>query len=230
VNNAISRATGAATVIGMLLASICGVTLAASKGGALKLSSARADAVAFAATGEQLARFGEQRRDPLLLIAAARILLQAGVQPAEFKKQSRGGQGDARKPANEAAGPEALLARARELASGRSDLIALADEVAKEGARGAVGGPRRGTTVVRTRAVDELSIEYNGGEMAAIAISGDGESDLDIEVIDPAGRVVCRADGPSDQEICRWAATKSGAHRVRIINNGVANEYRVLTN
>lgn len=191
-------------------------------------SSPKTDAVANSAMAERLARMGEQKKDPVLLIAAARILQEIGSRPAEHKPQSTG-QGDARSPRADRT-PEALIARAKELASGRADLIALADEAGKLGTRGATQGPQRARNVVRSRGADIYTVVFNGGEPAAVAISGDGDSDLDLEVYDQNGNLICKADGPSDDEICRWNPRWTGPFRIRVVNLGIANEYRLLTN
>jgi hypothetical protein len=222
--------------IGLVLFGTIGSALAQEKKaagpnrGKAQAPSPEAQAVVDAAMAERLARLGEQQRDPLLLIAAARVMQQVGSQTVERKPQSQGGQAAATKTPGAGRTPATLLARAKELSGGRADLIALADEAANAGTRGAAGGPKAGRTVVRSRAADVFTITFTAGQVAAVAISGDGDSDLDLEVYDQAGNLICRADGPTDDEICRWTPRWTGPFRVRVVNMGTANEYRLLTN
>jgi hypothetical protein len=187
--------------------------------------SPSAAAVADVAMARQLARLGEQRKDPVLLIAAARVLQEsAGKVTSPEKPESSTGEGAGTKQAADASAA-AMLASAKKLAAGRADLIALADETAAAGTRGAVGGGKVGQTVVRSRGVDAYSVTFRGGEQAVVAISGDGDSDLDLEVYDENGGLICRANGASDDEVCRWTPRWTGPFRIRVVNMGVANRY-----
>jgi hypothetical protein len=123
-----------------------------------------------------------------------------------------------------------MLDRAKALAAGRADLIALADDVAKSGSRGAVGGPKSTRTVVRGGDTDQFRIKFEGGEPAAVGISGDGDSRLDLYVYDENGNQVCSRVGPGDDAVCRFQPRWTGPFIVRVVNRGMANEYRLLTN
>lgn len=189
-----------------------------------------AAAVADVAMARQLARLGEQRKDPVLLIAAARLLQEsAGKVTSPDKPESSTGDGASTKPAVDTSAA-ALLASAKKLAGGRADLIALVDETAAAGTRGAVDGPGRAVTVVRSGGADSFRVRFRGGEQAIVAISGDGDSDLDLEIYDENGRLVCRADGASDNEICRWTPRWEGSFRIRVVNLGIANRYVIVHN
>jgi len=197
-------------------------------------NSPQSQAVARAALADQLARYGDQNKDAMALITAARIQAQLGVQEAKADKTTEGAKPDPKaKPAGAARDVtvEGLLARAKQYAGGRKDLIALADEVAKTGTRGAVGGPKRSVTDVQARSRDIFNVSFRGGEPAVVAISGDGDTDLDLVVKDENGNVVCRADGASDDEICRWTPRWTGSFRIEVQNLGnVYNRYRIMTN
>ena len=191
---------------------------------------AATDPVSMAATAEQLARYGEEKKDPLALIMAARIKQEVGESPLEHKKETKGGQGEANKPAKRDTSVQALLDKAKGMAQGRKDVVALADEVAKSGSRGAIGGPKRARTVVRSRGTDVFHLSFRGGELARVAISGDGDSDLDLYVYDEGGNLICRADTRSDDEGCGWYPRWSGPFRIEVRNLGVANQYQIWTN
>jgi hypothetical protein len=182
------------------------------------------------ATAEQLARYGEEKKDPLALILAARMKQEVGETPVEREKENKGDKGEA-KSAKRDTSVQGLLEKAKKLAQGRKDIVALADEVGKSSTRGAEGGPRVARTVVRSTAIDTFRpIVFRGGEPAEVGISGDGDSDLDLYVYDELGNLICRAESRSDYEICRWTPRWEGPFQIRVKNLGVANYYRMWTN
>ena len=208
----------------------------AKKGGAnrdpeRRGTSAQADAVAQSALAEQLIEYGDRNKDALALITGAQIKARLGVQegPAD-KKETKGGDPKSGKPgAQRDTSVAAVVARAKQYAGDRKDLIALADDIGKT--RGAANGPRNGVTEVNARARDIFRVTFRGGEPAIVAISGDGDTDLDLHVLDEAGNVICRADGPGDDEVCRWTPRWTGQFRIEVHNLGsVWNRYRIMHN
>lgn len=187
--------------------------------------------VSLAATADRLARYGDEKKDPLALIMAARLRLEIGGTNEDRKKAAKGGTGQADKPAGPDMSVDSLLARARALAGGRQDLIAMADEVAKSGSRGATGGPKGTVTVVRARGTDVFNLVFNGGYTAELGISGDGDTDLDLYVYDENGNLICRSTRYGDDEYCRWNPRWTGPFRVEVRNLGyVPNRYALRTN
>jgi hypothetical protein len=220
-----------------LASALCAMPMAASgknKGSNADPAKAQAvssgtQAVEAVRTADALARYGDMKKDPLALITAAKIKKEAGGQAATFERVSKNKPGEA-KGKSDGGTPEAMLERAKALAAGRADLVALADDVAKSGSRGALGGPKSTRTVVRGGETDQFRIKFEGGEPAAIGISGDGDSRLDLFVYDENGNEVCRRVGPGDDAICRFQPRWTGPFIVRVVNRGMANEYRLLTN
>ena len=179
-------------------------------------------------TAERLLRYGYANKDPLALIAGAKIKRAASAAEGQFERVS--GKPGATKSKADAYSVEAALAEAKNLAAGRADLIALADDVASSGARGAVGGGKYTTTVVDNRAVDNFKVRFRGGEPARIVVSGDGDSDLDLYVYDENDNLVCSDDDSSDDMICGWTPSWTGTYTVRVKNRGMANRYTLVTN
>jgi hypothetical protein len=192
-------------------------------------TSPAVQAVETVRTADALAKYGDAKKDPLALIQAAKMKKEVGEQALTL---TRKGAGEAGKKASKAAdySVDGMLARAKALAAGRADLVALADDVAKSGARGVVGGPKSGRTVVKGGFTDQFVMKFEGGEPAAIQISGDGDSTLDLYVYDENGNRVCAAVGRGDDAICRWNPKWTGPFTVRIVNRGMANEYSIRTN
>lgn len=200
---------------------------------ARKPSGPQVDAAATAQLADQLARYGDRNKDAIALIMAARLQAQVGVRDEKRQKASEGKPpADAGKaPAARDTSVSGLLARAKQYAGGRKDLIALADEAAKDKPRGAIPGPIRHVDRVNARTTDVYTVAFRGREPAVVLISGDGDTDLDLIVEDQYGNVICRSDGPSDDEGCRWTPAFTGDFRIKVRNLGnVWNQYRMLSN
>jgi hypothetical protein len=191
--------------------------------------SAAAQAVEDARTAYALARYGDANQDALALITAARLLKELGGSDSSARWVS---------PAGSKAGGgrpmtlQAILERAKALAAGRADLLALVADVESSGTRGRTDqhtGPYR--TVVNARATDVFTITFRGAETAVVAISGDGESDLDLYIRDENGHLVCYSESDGDDEWCRWTPRWTGPFTIRVVNRGdVANQYILRRN
>jgi hypothetical protein len=190
-------------------------------------TSPAAQAVENTRTAYALARWGDAQKDPVALVTAARMLRDIGSSDSTAKpSQAAGSKASGGNPMT----VEAILARARTMAAGRADVVAMVDDVEKSGARGRVGGPGSTRTVVNTRATDVFTIAFRGGEPAAVMISGDGDSDLDLYVRDEAGNMICYSESNGDDEWCRWTPRWTGNFTIRVVNRGVANQYVLRTN
>lgn len=185
-------------------------------------------AVESLAAARTLVRYGDANKDPLALITAAKIMREVGS--TDSKAERSGGKAGAAKNKPDNSASDAVLARAKALAGGRADLVALADDVAKAGSRGAVGGPGRARTVVNSRATDNFRVTFRGGEPARVLVSGDGDSDLDLYVYDEHGNLICKDDDQTDDMICGWTPRYTGSFTIRVKNLGVANEYTIVHN
>ncbi len=189
-------------------------------------SSPTSTAVESLHTAASLVRYGDANKDAFSLITAARIMQQVGSSPsrAEAVQPSPGEN----KP--NTLSIDAVLVRARQYASGRPDLLGLADDVAKSRSRGAADGPGFRTTVVNRRATDTFRVVFTKGEPATVAVSGDRDSDLDLYVLDENGSQICKDDDYTDQMICRWTPRWTGQFTIRIVNRGIANRYTIVHN
>lgn len=190
--------------------------------------SEKTTAIAAVATATALARYGDANRDALALIQAAKMLKTAGGTEAAQKRSS--GKGAEKAATANPYTADAVLARAKELAKDNPALTRLVDDVAVASARGAGGGPKRHSDVVSSNDTDSYRIRYEGGEPAAIFVSGDGDSDLDLYVYDENDNLICSDTDSTDDMICRWNPRWTGPFTIRIKNLGVANRYRMWTN
>lgn len=83
--------------------------------------------------------------------------------------------------------------------------------------------PAFGKTIIHER--------YFGGEIARLALVGDGDTDLDIYVYDAFGNLVTSGIGLSDREVVSFFPLVTGNYRIEIINRGgVFNRFALATN
>lgn len=179
-------------------------------------------------TADMMLRIGYANKDPLALITGAKIKKAATASDAMFERVA--GVSGLTKSKPDTRSVDAALIEAKKLAFGRPDLIALADDVAKSGGRGAVGGARQGVFVVERDTIDEFTVEFKGKEPARVFLSGDGDSDLDLTVHDENGIVVCSDNGASDAAMCSWTPRATAKFTIKVKNLGMMNRYTLMTN
>jgi hypothetical protein len=95
---------------------------------------------------------------------------------------------------------------------------------------GAIGGPKFTSTQVLADSSDVFHVSFAGGESATVAISGDGDTDLDLYVYDENGNLVASDLSTSDTAAVSWTPAWSGDFRIEVKNRGsVYNAYSILT-
>jgi hypothetical protein len=196
---------------------------------------AQAGAVEQMALAQQLYAHGVATDDALSVLAAAR--LAAGVtfedkaSEAEQKPTEGAETSEDAGPTDEPVTAEAMLAKARDLAGGDETLIALIEDAEAEGSRGRIGGAIRRLSRLPGGYTDVHTVPFYGGVRAEIAIVGDGDSDLDVVVLDENGNTICYDVSYSDKVYCNWVPRWNGAFRVVVENTGRSrNSYYLLTN
>lgn len=178
----------------------------------------------------ELASWARRARDPIALIAAARLRLSVDVTE---------GAGRLTVPAKADAGPppdifeaDGLLRDAARLAEGDKVVLALIADARSVQSRGVVTGPIRHRDAVRPQDIDHFkAVRFQAQREAAVYIQGDGKTDLDLKIMDEFGNVVCEQTGYSDRELCRWTPRFDGEFTIQVINVGRdSNTYWLTTN
>jgi hypothetical protein len=84
-------------------------------------------------------------------------------------------------------------------------------------------------TRVGAYGTDSYTRYFRAGEVIRVAISGDGDTDLDLFVYCPEHRqVVARDEGPTDDASVRFTTPESGYYTIRVVNRGpVSNVYAI---
>ena len=96
-------------------------------------------------------------------------------------------------------------------------------------------GAFKGAVDVRERVeahdTDAYDVVFRGGQLAAVSVSGDGDTDLDRVVYDEDGNLVTKDDDATDECRLTFRPQRSMRYRVEIVNLGsVYNAYRFRTN
>lgn len=186
-------------------------------------ASPEADAVTQIVTAAHLADWGRRRGEPGPLIMAARMLAETPLRASQ-----------------EAAGtafltPDALLDEALTLAAGNQGVI---DAVARvrnttRGVRSSPfgRGPIFMVREIKARETYGFELEARGGEVLRVAAIGDGDTNIDLQVRDSGGALICQ-DGRGDHyPVCTVVRSQPGKMRIDIVNRGsVWTKVQILSN
>lgn len=185
--------------------------------------SATAGIIQSVALAHSMVRYGDKNADPVALIAAARMLKQAGARSADLKQ----GKGDAVASKTDAdeLSVGAVLDRARKLAGGRADLSGLIEDVAQSSSRGAVDGPGFWAQLALARTEYTYHLDFRGGEFAAVGVTPKDEGDIVLMVFDESGRVVCKKGDDTGLMLCAWYTRKTQTYTIKVINRGGISGY-----
>jgi hypothetical protein len=98
-------------------------------------------------------------------------------------------------------------------------------------AAGAVGGPIEHYARVSAHSADIYRLRFQAGELAAIDVIGDGDTDLDCFVYDASGNLIELDNDGTDYCVLRWMPDETETFRLEISNLGpVYNAYVLRTN
>jgi hypothetical protein len=192
-------------------------------------------AMAALQTAYSLAKYGYANESASALIEAAEILAQTQTQPMGAKPEQGSGSADAAKKTPKPEFTAAnLLADGKKYAAGDKTMLAWAAEVEKAlkvKTRGAVGGPRYQVDRVPAGTRNRYQLSFKAGQTAEIAVSGDGDTDLDLYVYDSNGNLIEYDEGRSDDCYVRWTPKWTGGFTIDVVNRGrVYNQFEIATN
>ncbi|MDZ4311705.1 MAG: hypothetical protein U1A24_14260 [Cypionkella sp.] len=183
---------------------------------ALPALAAPLSGVKTAELSAQLYAAGLEAGDPLLLIAAAKLR-----KPLAFR-----GEGQA------PLGWEAMLARAEEMAAGDDALLGLIGDVRAETRKGVAAGPMYRIGALASGGGDKFTgIGFAAGDYAEVYVEAQAETDMNLQVFDGDGRLVCADTDPSPIAYCGWMAAGGGDVVMQIENAGPQDTgYALMTN
>jgi hypothetical protein len=128
-----------------------------------------------------------------------------------------------------------LLAEARVWAKGNPQLVALIDAQAAKhtttGTLGATSGAIVHHDIASGQTYDDFPITFYAGELARVAVIGDGDTDLDLYIYDANGNLIVADADYTDRCLVQFVPRWTSTFRVRVVNNGyVSNRYVLMTN
>jgi len=213
-----------------------------------KTKPGKSDSVATLDQAQRLISYARDNESAVSMLAAVQMIEKVALQENDSRagaKQSetdpKASAADSSQKKGSTAGPifdtQKLLDEARAWAKGDNNMLALLDaESAKAkaghtGTLGATGGVIIHHDSVQAGHFDQYEIAFNGGEVAAVGVDGDDDTDLDLYVYDENGNLVAKDDDLSDHCLVRWVPRWDGKFYIRIYNRGgVYNNYVMATN
>lgn len=178
--------------------------------------------------------YGLEMQDPFAVLTAAKMTAAIHVSEVERDTQTRPGQRPADSGEEEAdliMDAAQMYAIAKEFAGGDDYLIGLIEDAEAEGSRGRLGGASRTLNRLQAGYVDMVKLEFEGGELAELAILGADGANLDLKVTDQNGNTICKEQGASDKLYCAWTPEQNGVYFAEVENvSSRRNSYYVLTN
>lgn len=168
---------------------------------------------------------GVATRDPLLVLAAAKLRRGLGLSPTDRMAED-GTPGDG------ALDADAMLATARDLAAGDDMMLGLIDDVASENTKGVVSGPVYNNARIGGGQTDTYrAVPFEGGTYAEIYVEAKGSNDLNLKVTDDQGRLVCSDTDASAIAYCGWSPRSTGDFTIAVQNaSGGSADYALITN
>ena len=168
---------------------------------------------------------GVATRDPLLVLAAAKMRRGLGLSPTDRMAED-GTPGDG------ALDADAMLATARDLAAGDDMMLGLIDDVASENTKGVVSGPVYNNARIGGGKTDTYrAVPFEGGTYAEIYVEAKGSNDLNLKVTDDQGRLVCSDTDASAIAYCGWSPRSTGDFTIAVQNaSGGSADYALITN
>lgn len=169
---------------------------------------------------------GQQTRDPLLILAAAK--LRKSLNPAPTDRVAEGGTAEPGFPL----GWQDMLTAAEPLAEGDDALLGLIDDIRAETTKGVATGPVYNIGQIANGKTDTYpQVDFIGNEYAEIYVEAKGATDLNLSVTDAQGRLVCSDTDESHIAYCGWRPDRTAPFQITVTNrgpNGVS--YALMTN
>lgn len=199
-----------------------------------------AEAVEKLGMAYKLERIGVSTKSPWPLLAAAEILGTTSVAELNVKpvaKQDAGAPEGVTVPKKETAlappSVDSLLALATEVSGNDPAVQDAANQIRRQAqqTRGAYGGAKYAWNKVNPYTSDSYAVYFRGGEVARVALRGDGDTDLDLYVYDDNGYLIMRDENPYDLGLVEWVPRWNATYTIVVRNRGpVYNQYAVVTN
>jgi len=178
-----------------------------------------------AEVSRQLYDAGVEARDPLLVIAAAKLRRGLGIEPTD-RVADGGTTGEAVFDA------AAMLDTAADLAAGDPLMEGLIEDIRAERTKGVTDGPVYNIAQIGGGRTDTYrAVPFDGGKYAEIYVEARDSSDLNLKVFDAQNRLVCSDTDSSAIAYCGWQPRSSGTFTIAVENaTNRTVTYNLITN
>ena len=182
-----------------------------------------------------LVRYGYAQKSALPLIDALNIIIENPTQPLGSEKEGEAVEVDlSGKNGNITLDFAEIVASAKQFAEGDETLLALLTQVendAEAPSRGAVNGPKYTVDILGPNRYTTYNVSFVAGYIAEVALSGDGDTDLDLYVYDSNGNLIASDTDYTDDCYVNWVPAWTGRYIIKVVNRGrVPNRYVLMTN
>lgn len=189
----------------------------------------------------KLAAYGYENGSAFALTEAADILVGIPMNAETIKLDEAGAQNpDQRvKETKPALSIDQLVADAMEMSGNNPSIAERVEEIKRRQAqaadlayaRGAVGGAYVVSGTVYASSYQVYACEFEGGEMAHIAVVGDGDSDLDIIIMDANKKIVASDESYDLDCEVMFMPEETGVYYMKVVNNDdICNNFTLATN
>ncbi|MCW5908319.1 MAG: hypothetical protein KIS94_10690 [Chitinophagales bacterium] len=186
----------------------------------------------------KISTLGYSKKDPVLLLTAAKIVADYPARPIKTEKQepsvNPGKVEDKKDKGSPQLDAATLLKDAKDLAKGNQTILTLITDVEKTtstSSRGRVYGPAYATRKVYGNSTYTDYLLFKAGELAEVAVIGDGDTDLDLYVYDENGNFIGSDTRSGDNCYVSWTPKWQGSFKIVVKNYGsVYNNYVLMSN
>lgn len=184
-------------------------------------STARAEdtsseaALRHATLAARLALEAQVRRDPILMLAAVRLLDGSHLRPSRALVQP---PSQAESTDDLSMRRDAWLATATPWSIERAEVEALLEDARASRPRGTTIGSEVGRAVVSAQGVRTIRLSYAAQDKARFGITADQKALLQLQVLGEDDEAVCQVQTDGRATECEWQPAQLAEWRIRIAN------------
>jgi hypothetical protein len=179
-----------------------------------------AEAVATTADALSLAAWAREAEDAEAMLVAARMLASVGALGGTEEPEAAMSAEAAGSASGAAPTAASLFDEATTLAAGDAGILARITAARAVAPKGLIGGARSWIRDIPANSNVTYRLAAYGGYVWNIIAAGDGDTDVDMEIRDEYGNLICRDIAPYSRASCRFTPAWDGSFSVRIINLG----------
>lgn len=168
---------------------------------------------------------GVANRDPLLVLAAARLRRTVGLIQSDRTAEGGGSAGDY-------LAWQDMLDQADAFAAGDELMLGLIEDERATRSKGVTNGPVYNIASLGGKGSDTYrNVPFDGKKYAEVYVEAKGNQDINVYIYDAQNRLVCSDTDVSAIAYCGWRPRESGAFSVKVTNeSGAGAEYSLMTN